>query len=183
MKKILLIVCLLIVGKVHAGIISVELSDATPELGDVVTVDLTFSATTEFSSFFSGVEFDSSIFEFVAGSITSDFPDFDLFTFSGLDVDLLDAANGSIFFNLYEDFLFPVTYAVGDYLLASFDLLTIGEGATSIQANDTQTFAPLSFDPVTASGASSGSVKVSAPSAFALLLIAMAGVFGVRRKL
>ncbi|GAC23175.1 PEP motif-containing protein [Paraglaciecola mesophila KMM 241] len=182
MKKVLLLVCTMFFGTANANMINIDLDNVNPSVGDTVTVNINLTGVTEdFTAFFTGVNYDSSLFAFVDGSASSDFPLFDLFTLSGLDVDT--TAPGLVSTNLYEDFFAPVVYGAGDYLVASFELLAIGAGQSSFSLAPTTLFAP-NFGPETAldTSASGTSIAVPAPGAMAFMGLAVLGLFGVRRK-
>ncbi|MAD16373.1 MAG: PEP-CTERM sorting domain-containing protein [Alteromonadaceae bacterium] len=182
MKKVLLLVCTMFFGTANANMINIDLDNVNPSVGDTVTVNINLTGVTEdFTAFFTGVNYDSSLFAFVDGSASSDFPLFDLFTLSGLDVDT--TAPGLVSTNLYEDFFAPVVYGAGDYLVASFELLAIGAGQSSFSLAPTTLFAP-NFGPETAldTSASGASIAVPAPGAMAFIGLAVLGLFGVRRK-
>jgi hypothetical protein len=195
MKKILLLVCMMFVGNVSANVISVGLDNVNPSVGETVTVSITlFDVVDDFSGFFIGFEFDTNHFEFVDGSVNSDFPLFDLLTGSGLDVDTTLAGDGNLFFNLFEDFFSPVVYGAADYLVASFELLTRDNGLTSVGLLDASLSAPSDpsdpsdpFAPIPApitldTSTSSVSVAVSSPATLGLFGMAALALFGFRRK-
>ncbi|TDF38371.1 PEP-CTERM sorting domain-containing protein [Alteromonadaceae bacterium M269] len=150
MKKLLFVVFALFMSNAQAGFISITPDNTNPNVNDVVNVRIVLedvAVDEEFTSFSIGFNFDSSIFEFVSGSVTSFFPDFDLFTFSGLDVGVLDAAAGLLTFTLFEDIVFPTVFSGGDFLIAQFDLLTIGGGDSTFALTPTSEIgAP--FDPL-----------------------------------
>ncbi|GAC32604.1 PEP-CTERM sorting domain-containing protein [Paraglaciecola polaris] len=182
MKKVLLLVCAMFVGSANANMINIDLSDPNPSVGDTVSVNINMTGITEdFTAFFTGFLFDSSLFEYVDGSVSSDFPLYDPFTGSGLDVD--SSSSGLLSLNLFEDFVAPVIYGAGDYLVASFNLLAISEGQSSFSLAQTSLFAP-DFGPETAldTSASGASIAVPAPGSMALMGLAGLALFGLRRK-
>ncbi len=185
MKKVLLLVCTMFFGTANANMINIELDNVNPSVGDTVSVNINLTGVTEdFSSAFTGFLFDNSLFEFVGGSVSSDFPlAADIFDV-GLFVDDSEAAsNGLLSITLYEDFFAPVTYGAGDYLFASFDMLAIGEGQSSFSLDLAALLAP-NLGPETAldTSASGTSIAVPAPGAMAFMGLAVLGFLGVRRK-
>jgi len=187
MKKVILLACLMFVGVAKATVISLDVSDTNPVVGDTVSVSINLSdVSDDFASFFSGIEFDASVFQYVEGSVNTDFPLFDDVTFSGLDVDTTLASSGSLFFNLFEDIFVPETYSMGDFLVASFDLVAVSAGNSTLALLDTVLFAAGSFDEIEpdngVTSVSANVVGVAAPSVFVLLSVAGLALFGFRRK-
>lgn len=189
MKKVFLLVCAMFFSSANASVISIGLDGANPAVGVGETVSVNINLTDvvdDFSGFFVGFEFDTSIFKFVEGSVSSGFPPLDFSTFSGFAADTFLAADGNIFLNLFEDFLSPVVYGAGDYLVASFDLLIISAGETSLSFLDTELSAPSdllgSFPDPIALDAVNSSVSVSAPGSLALMGFAALALLGLRRK-
>lgn len=186
MKKVMVFLCMMFWGNANASLISIELSNTTPVVGETVSVSLKLTGvTSDFASFFSGVEFDSSIFEFVSGSVTSFFPAFDdVITFSGLDIDDSAADTGFVFFNLFEDLLFPISYPAGDYLVAKFDLLVLAEGDSVISPALTELFAAGAFIgdmPQSLSAKVSTSAAVPTPATASLFFLIAAGLVFSRK--
>jgi len=187
MKKVILLACMMFFGTAKATVISLDVNDTNPTVGDTVSVSISLTdVTDDFASLFTGIQFDASAFQYVEGSVNSDFPGFDDVTFSGLDVDTVLAGDGSLFFNLFEDIFMPVSYSMGDFLVASFDLLAVSAGTSTLALLDTTLFAAGSFDEIVPTDGvttvSANVVGVSAPSVFALLSIAGIALFGFRRK-
>lgn len=182
MKKVLLLVCVMFFGSANANMIKINLDNTNPSVGDTVSVDINMMGITDdFSAFFTGFLFDNSLFEYVDGSVSSDFPLFDPITGSGLDFD--STSPGLLSINLLEDFFAPVIYGAGDYLVASFDLLAIGEGQSSFSLAETSLFAPGEFDG-TALDTSASAVGIAVPEPGSMALMGLAGLalFGFRRK-
>lgn len=182
MKKVLLLVCTMFFGTANANMINIELDNVNPSVGDTVSVNINLTGVTEdFTSFFTGFNFDSSLFAYVDGSVSSDFPFFDPATFLGLDVDPSSA--GLVSLNLYEDFFSSPIYGAGDYLVASFDLLAIDSGQSSFSLAATQLYSSITFvESDLDISASGSSIAVPAPGAMAFMGLAVLGLFGVRRK-
>lgn len=182
MKKVLLLVCTMFFGTANANMINIELDNVNPSVGDTVSVNINMIGITEdFTAFFAGLNFDSSLFAYVDGSASSDFPLLDYVTFSGLDVDT--AAAGLVSTNLYQDFLAPVVYGAGNYLVATFDLLAIGEGQSSFSLVTTTLFGENDFVGTSLdTSASATSIAVPAPGSMALMGLAGLALFGFRRK-
>ncbi|ABG39560.1 PEP motif putative anchor-like protein [Paraglaciecola sp. T6c] len=182
MKKVLLLVCTMFFGTANANMINIELDNVNPSVGDTVSININLTGVTEdFSAIFTGLNYDSNLFAYVDGSASSDFPPFDPFTASGLDVDT--TGPGLVSINLYEDFFAPVVYGAGDYLVASFDLLAIGAGQSSFSLVASSLFAPFPGDETALDvSASATSIAVPAPGAMAFMGLAVLGLFGVRRK-
>ncbi|WP_166425665.1 PEP-CTERM sorting domain-containing protein [Paraglaciecola sp. 20A4] len=181
MKKVLLLVCTMFFGTANANMINIELDNVNPSVGDTVSVNINMTGITEdFTSFFSGFLFDSSLFAYVEDSASSDFPLFDYATFSGLDVDT--AAAGLVSITLWEGFL-PQIYSAGDYLVATFDLLAIGEGQSSFSLATATVYEENDIIGRTLdTSASATSIAVPAPSSMAFMGLAVLGFMGVRRK-
>jgi len=186
MKKVILLVCMMFFGAAKASVINVDVSNTTPFLGDTVTVNINLNGVMEdFTSLLTALQFDSSIFQYVDGSASSDFGLFDASTFLGLDVDTTLASSGSLFFTLFDDFGFGPVFSMGDYLVASFDLLVVGPGTAAIALLDTSLFTvndPFNATQATAGVTSVVATAVSAPSVIALFGLAGVALFGFRRK-
>jgi uncharacterized protein (TIGR03382 family) len=173
-------------GTANANMINIELDNVNPSVGDTVSVNINMTdIMSDFSAFTVGFHFDSSIFEFVDDSTSSYFPISDIFAAdpSGLDIDTFSAPSGDLIFSLFSFTDPEVVYGAGDYLVASFDLLAIAEGQSSLSLLDTFLFAP-DFGPETAldKSDSTASIAVSAPSSMAFMGLAVLGFLGFRRK-
>lgn len=169
MKKLIAALALFVGLSANASLISIEVSDTNVAVGETVTINLLATGFGDFDSFDLDFDFDTSVFNYDASTLLSDLS----FGLSFLVNQVGDGMALSFF-----DFS-PVN---GDFLLASFDLIAVGEGSTNFTFSDTL-FAdfgvPVSFD-VDASDEVAASV--SAPATLGLFAIAALGLAGFRRK-
>lgn len=170
MKKIIIMLALLVGFNANAGLIEIELSDNNVEVGERIEVQLIASNFDEFDIFGFNLQFDTSVFNFDESTLGSDL--FGLLTVFGT-FDGIQLSDGAGF--LFADFS-PVS--VGDFLLASFDLVAVREGSTEISLANAEFFEPFpSSSSLSIDTNATASAKVPEPSAFVLLLLAGMFIF------
>lgn len=185
MKKLIAALVCFISFSAQAGVISVELSESNPIVGETVQVNILGSGFDAFDALNVDLEFDTSLF---AVDNLDIFGDIDATTVgSDLAVDGW-AANGGFLalsaqtFGVALSFLDFDVFAGGDFTIASFSLTAIASGVSdfaliNILADD------FLFGPVDAVASDVAvSAEVSAPATISLFAIAGLALFGFRRK-
>ena len=165
MKKIIMIWALLVGFNANAGMINIELSKSHVTLGESIEVQLVTSAFDNFDAFGFKLLFDTSVLHFDSATLTSDL------SASLTPFGVFHAAQRSNWVEFsFNDFL-PVSS--GDFLLASFDLVAIGEGSTDISFTDVVFFEPFpSASTLNINSDATATVSVPEPSTFVLFLLA-----------
>ncbi|WP_299084493.1 hypothetical protein [uncultured Paraglaciecola sp.] len=173
MKKFIAVLTLFVGLSANAGLISIELSEPSVAVGETVSINLVATGFGEFDTFDLDFDFDTSVFNYDPTSLASD-----------LDLGILFEVNqvGEGMALSFYDFS-PVN---GDFLLASFDLVAVGEGQSTFAFSDVL-FTDTLFDTdliVDTSDIQTGEVvtAVSAPATLGLFTISLLGLVGVRRK-
>jgi hypothetical protein len=173
MKKIFAILILCINCHANASLIEVVVSDNAIKLGERIEVNLLASNFESFDTFGFDILFDTSIVSFDTSTFTSDL--FAELTVFGI-FEATPLAGGVAF--SFSDFS-PLD--TSDFLLASFELVGLGAGITSLSLANVEFFEPFpSSTLLPVDGSSTASIAVSEPPAFALLL--MAGVCMLRAR-
>jgi len=169
MKKLIAAFALFVGISANASVISIQVSDTNVSVGETVSVSLLATGFEDFDTFDFDFDFDTSVFNYDASSLISDLS-------FGLAFEVNQVADGMAL--SFFDF-FPVN---GDFLLASFDLLAVGEGSSSFTFSDTlfsDTFLQTELEVDTSD---SDAVDVSTPATLGLFGMAALALFGFRRK-
>ncbi|KGJ88982.1 PEP-CTERM domain protein [Colwellia psychrerythraea] len=180
MKKFIAMLTLLIGFNANAGLLTIDLSADEVSVGESVLVTINaqdFDATDYFSFDFN---FNSAVMSYDDSSLTSELTlaDNDPM-FNGLSAMV---ENYGVFFEFATD----ASWAEGNFVLASFNLIADSEGFTDFSITDF--FNPSTFDDYTIafSGASSVNVNpavaVSEPSAAFMMMLAGFALVSSRRK-
>lgn len=182
MKNLLkpLMILMLIAGfNAKAGLIEVEVDQNEVALGSSVTVSLIASGFDEFDLFDLDFFFDTSLFTYDSASLLSDLPlDDGLFTLGLLAEQQSDHLALSFF-----DFL---PFAGSDFLLAKFDLVSLGNGTSDFSianASFDNLFGPLAVVHSSVQQVRvNNSTAVPEPATWALLSLASLFLFARRRR-
>jgi hypothetical protein len=170
MKKIIIMLALLVGFNVNAGLIEIELSENNVKVGERIEVRLAASDFEDFDAFGFNLKFDTSVFNFDRATLNSDlFASLTVFGF----FDGIQQSNGAGF--SFSDFS-PIS--AGDFLLASFDLVAVGEGSTGVSLAGVEFFEPFpSSTQLSVDSNATATATVPEPSTFVLLLLAGMFIF------
>lgn len=177
MKTLIAMLILLIGFNANAGLLTIELSTDEMSVGEsvLVTINAQDFDTTDYFSF--DFNFDSAVMAYDDSSLTSDLTLADNNPmFNGLSAMVED-------YGLFFDFATDVSWAEGNFILASFNLIADSAGLTNLSIADF--FNPSAFDDYTIVFSGASSVNVSSipePSSTALLMLAGFTFINSRRK-
>lgn len=143
MKKIIMLLVALIGFNANAGVIKIEVDSPEVTAGESVSVSLIASGFTDIYGFDFDLNFNSDIFTFDAGSLTSDLPLFDGFLY-GLLVEEVDAVGFDKHIGVNFLDALPVS---SDFVLATFDLIALSPGLSEFSMTESWFF-DLNFSPV-----------------------------------
>lgn len=169
MKKLIAIFALFVGLSANANMISIEISDTNVSVGEVVSVNLLATNFEDFDTFDFDFDFDTSVFNYDPTSLASAL-DF------GLVFEVNQVADGMAL--SFLDF-FPVS---GSFLLASFDLIAVGEGSTSFSFSDVSFSDSFFATDLEVNTSARDAAKVSAPATLGLFAMAAIALIGFRRK-
>lgn len=163
MRKMITILVLLIGFNAHAGLIEIELSDGRVDVGERVEVRLIATDLDDFDAFGFNLHFDTSVLTLDLSTLDSDL--FSSLTLFGV-FEAIQLADGIAFG--FSDFS-PVS--LGSFLLASFDLVAISEGRTSLSLANIAVNEPFpSSNTLNVDSGAPSTVTVPEPSTTLLLL-------------
>ena len=188
MKKLIAALTLFVGLSAQASLLSVLVSDTDVAVGESFDVTIAANMTEDFNFLSFQLDFDTSMFDLVASSLSSEFSGL-VSPFGLLEMNFTDF--GFAFF-FAEDFLEP-DLGAGEYQAAKFTLTA--KSASAVPA--TFAFADGIYAPLAGNAASddvsiipdpqqgTASVAVNAvpaPATLGLLAIALFGLVGMRRK-
>lgn len=188
MKKLIAALTLFVGLSAQASLLSVLVSDTDVAVGESFDVTIAANMTEDFNFLSFQLDFDTSMFDLVASSLSSEFSGL-VSSFGLLEMNFTDFGFA---FSFAED-LFEPELAAGEYQAAKFTLTA--KAASAVPATFAFAdgiFAPLAgnaaFDDVSISpdpqqGQASVAVNaVPAPATLGLFAIALFGLVGLRRK-
>jgi len=171
MRKILLALLSVVVFHTQAGLIETDISVDALEVGERVEVSIEATGFTATSSFWFDFEFDTSLFALDLNSLSSDLTlvDTGLGIFDGLEVTTATFGLGFLFADSF-------TSVVGDFNLARFELIALGEGHSSFAITGIDSIgvnAPLTIDSAIAGSGQVNVTTVSEPGMVLLFLLSL----------
>ena len=173
MKKLIATLALFVGLNVNAGIITIETTDTNVDIGETVSVNINATGFAPFDTFDFDFDFDTSIFGYDPSTLVSDLSSGFFF-----DVGQVDGQGMALSF---LDF-FPKN---GDFLVASFDLISLSAGSTSFSLGDgdfSQTDILGNVFGIAVDTSANQSVQVSTPATLGIFAIAAFAFAGFRRK-
>ena len=181
MKNVVLGLFLLFSVSANAGIIDIDVSANTANVGETITVDIVGSGFADFDFFNFDVLFDTAVFSFDPANIVTDLPVAGLF---GFGIQAVEVPGIGANFSFLD--LFPFG---GGAFSISFDLSVIGAGVSDLLLSTSDIgqgfFVPQAglpevlsisqnFDQLTVS-------EVPEPSLLMIFALAMFGLIGYRK--
>ena len=150
MKKLLTTLLFFIGLQAHAGLLTVDLDASNIEIGSRLNVDINLSGAQAIDSFSFDLMFDTSLFDYDAGSLVSDLTSSNPFAI--YEVNIFDGYMAFTFLDFVQPFF-------GDVTLASFSLTALTDESTSFNFSSPMFFS--GFMPTDIDSTSSASVSIN----------------------
>lgn len=183
MKKFLIILAFLTCFQAKAGLIDITSDQVDSQIGDIITINLTGYDFDPFNFFVLGFTFDTSLYELVSDSLSSDLALADE-TAGGLGLrGTKSPENDGTRFNFFQ--LVQYTPSADSFTLASFQLKAIDVGQNAF--NTVGSFFAGSNGPIEARAGHPLHTTVTAtsvpePATLALLILGFAGLIARKNK-
>lgn len=174
------VIALLFTVNANAGLINIELSTDSLNVGDSVNITLSAENFDTTDMFWFDLNFDNSILAYNELSLSSDL------TLADVNMGIYDGlVTSTDSFGLSFDFLDFFMPADGDFMIASFELIATAKGISDLSLTDFfSATALIDYDVVftDSNSITVGSVAVSEPSTLFMMMLAGFALVSAHRK-